>query len=270
LPDTFSSQRAAGFDAVVEMPVDTAWGDAAAMYRAMYHGRPLVNAISGYLPSHYLPLVTASTEHDDGALEALAETGRLLFVVDRRTDTDNYWRMTLASHPESTSLGEEGPRAFFALKAQLRVAVCREHNVPVASAFGAKGPVENAWMFLDGRPDTVWGSRDTQKAGDFMTLDLGRVQRPCGLSITVGQQAFQFPRTLNVATSPDNKTWTESFNGSTSASVIRGAISRPLAPFFEVPLPDVPARYIRLRLDKSHPTFNWVMADVAVRASQGQ
>ena len=57
---------------------------------------------------------------------------------------------------------------------------------------------------------------------------------------------------------------------STTAAVIRGAISRPAVPFFEVPLPDRPARYVRMRLDKSHPTFNWVMTDVAVRALQGQ
>ena len=43
--------------------------DDAAMYRAMSHGRPVVNGTSGFEPTHYFTLRTALAEHDPAAFD---------------------------------------------------------------------------------------------------------------------------------------------------------------------------------------------------------
>jgi hypothetical protein len=54
---------------VLELPLGT-FEDAAAMYRATLHQRPLANGLSGYFPPHYERLRTAL---DEGRVEVLAD-----------------------------------------------------------------------------------------------------------------------------------------------------------------------------------------------------
>jgi len=270
LPDTFASAKADGFDAVLELPIDNGFADAAAMYHAMFHRRPVVNAISGYFPPHYLPLAFALDEGDYSALDGIASSGRLLLVVDRRTDPDGHWRSVLESYPGATHLRDDGPRAFFALHPPPSPSTCRSSMVPIAGASDGDGPVGAGWMLLDGNPLTIWGSPDKQRAGAFVVLDLGRVVRPCAVSIMLGREPYQFPRALSIATSLDGSTWTTGFNGPLSSFVIRAAIATPRDPVIELPLLNEPARYVRLRLEASHPSANWVMADVGVRVLENQ
>src|SRR6185436_19784253 len=43
-------------DLVVELPTWSPMDDAGAMYRGMFHGRPVVNGYSGFVPPHYVRL----------------------------------------------------------------------------------------------------------------------------------------------------------------------------------------------------------------------
>ena len=44
---------------VIEVPPDDARVSVGAMYRAMFHGRPIVNGYTGYVPPHYTILSSA-------------------------------------------------------------------------------------------------------------------------------------------------------------------------------------------------------------------
>jgi hypothetical protein len=68
--------------AVVELPLGI-FEDAAAMYRSMYHGHPLVNGLSGYQPPLYSRLRLALVEGRFEALEALAHPDGLVILVNR-------------------------------------------------------------------------------------------------------------------------------------------------------------------------------------------
>ena len=68
---------------VLELPLGDASLDAAALYRAMSHRRPVINGTSGYVPPHYLPFVDAIRTGDMSAVDELARYGPVEIIVDR-------------------------------------------------------------------------------------------------------------------------------------------------------------------------------------------
>src|SRR5207342_78152 len=97
LPGTWLPARAEGFTAVLELPMGDVFDDDAAMYRAMSHGRPVVNGASGFEPTHYFTLRTALAEHDGGIFDGFPPGQRLLIVVDKQKDPDRGWQRFLDS-----------------------------------------------------------------------------------------------------------------------------------------------------------------------------
>ena len=70
---------------IVELPLGDTYGDVAAMYRQMTHGRPLVNGYSGYFPPHYAALRFGLALRDHDVLTQLAAHGVTDVIVDRET-----------------------------------------------------------------------------------------------------------------------------------------------------------------------------------------
>ena len=70
---------------VLELPLDPFETNQASMYRAMYHGRPLINGASGYFPSSFGYLMSAMRIGDMDALTPLAERTSFDVVVHRQS-----------------------------------------------------------------------------------------------------------------------------------------------------------------------------------------
>ena len=70
---------------VLELPLDPYETNQAAMYRAMYHGRPLINGASGYFPSSSGYLTSAMRARDTGALVPYAERSAFDVVVHKHS-----------------------------------------------------------------------------------------------------------------------------------------------------------------------------------------
>jgi hypothetical protein len=98
-----------------------------------------------------------------------------------------------------------------------------------------------------------------------LTLDLGRVTRPCSLVVSMGADADYYPRTLSVATSRDNDAWETGFTGTMGGPAFLAALENPLDARFSVPLPGTAARFIRLSIEQSQPRDPWAVADVVVQ-----
>jgi hypothetical protein len=123
-------------------------------------------------------------------------------------------------------------------------------------------------MLTDTDPMTRWLTRDGQAAGEMLELDLGRVERPCDIRLSLGLIAHVYPRALNVAASVDRVRWEEIFSGRTAAATIRGAVAQPRDIWVDVvPTRLAPARYLRLRLEESQPHMPWVVAAVVVKGT---
>ena len=268
LPEPLATERAAGFDAIVELPLGDLGADMTAMYRATFHDQTIVNGASGYLPAAYVTMASAASEGDPTVVGALAEFGRLLVAVDDRADADHFWRTALRENTDATAFAQEKDWSFFALPLKPSPRLCEAPPVPLAGIADDRGPID-ARPLVDRDPRTFWWG-PVQQPGERLTIDLGKPVEACGLVISLGKFALAFPRRLAVSISEDGSEWTTSFDGSTAALAVHGALARPtdarlelaLVPERSIEAP--PTRFIRLQLERSQPLVPWLMSDISV------
>ena len=83
---------------VLELPLGALAGDVAAMYRAIYHGRPVANGYSGYAAPHYQALAHGLETLDHDILTVLSRLGVRDLLVNRNSDIDGAYADYLAAH----------------------------------------------------------------------------------------------------------------------------------------------------------------------------
>jgi hypothetical protein len=144
---------------------------------------------------------------------------------------------------------------------------CASNPVVVTAAFDEQGQIDAATL-TDQNPATRWIASHPQRVGDVLILDLGGVERPCGLVVSMGSEAELYPRTLSVATSFDSVTWETSFAGKMGGSAFRAALKNPRDARISVPLRGKAARFVTLRLEQSQPLYPWAVADIVVEGQR--
>jgi hypothetical protein len=142
-------------------------------------------------------------------------------------------------------------------------AACPEAELKIVSAVDAHGPIDVS-VLTDHDPQTSWMTKEPQHAGDTLTLDMGRPSRLCAVRMSLYTSWHVYPRLLTVATSGDGNNWTPGFSGSTAGLAIRGAIAQPRDVWIDVPVRSEAARFIRLRLEKSHKSVPWFIPEMRV------
>ena len=237
--------RAAGFAAVLELPLGDVFDEDAAVYRATIHGRPVVNGNSAFIPPHYVMLKTALDERDPAALDGLPPGAPVLIVVDRRKDVDRAWEHFVDAMPRVRPVASDERWSFYSAAPPADVPLCAGKPAPIASARDDSGPVDLAAL-SDRNPSTYWITPHAQREGDALVLDLGVAFKPCALTLSVGGFRNGYPRALAVDTSNTGIDWT----------TVATAVARCWG---------CAGRFVRLRLDESHPTVGWAVTDVAVR-----
>ena len=103
-----------------------------------------------------------------------------------------------------------------------------------------------------------------QRAGAALSLDLGGVSPVCGVRMLLGTSTEGYPRVLSLASSADGATWSPLFEGRTAALTLRASLRNPREVWLDIPASSPAARFIRLRLEASHSTMPWVVADIQV------
>ena len=251
--------------ALMELPLGDVWRDTAALYRVTRHRMRGVNGYNGYEPPSYQVLRRALADRDHTVLDALAGFGPLLIAADNRVDRDQPWASFLSRHPDVRHVSEEGNRTLFRLPLkEWRPRVrCASNPLAISAAFDAEGQVETA-MLTDEDATTRWITPHPQRVGDELILDLGAIQRVCGLIISMGSAAVFYPGTLSVATSLDNVAWETGFDRKTGGYAFRAALRDPARPGLFVPLFGKAARFIRLQIGRSQPEYPWAVADIVV------
>jgi hypothetical protein len=268
MPDAWAASRADGFNAVLELPLGELPGDMAAMYRVMSHRHPVMNGSSGFEPTHYFTLRTALAEHDAAIFDGFPPRQRLLIVVDKQNDPERGWQRFLASAPHVTSIADDDRWAFYALETPPQAPVCDGRTVPIA-AMSTNDPPVDLGRLTDRNPKTWWSGSHFQRPGDELVLDLGTEVRPCAVVLSVGEFRISYPRQLAVETSPTGHEWTRVALTRTAGLTMRGALADPKTVSIIVPLAASAGRFVRLRLDESHPTVPWLVTDVAIRVAAG-
>lgn len=254
--------------AVMELPLGETRGDTAAMYRVALHNRPTVNGYHSYAPLSYEVLKLALADRDHTVLDALVSFGPLLIAADNDIEPKGAWASFLSDHPGITRMGDDNNWTLFQLPLRRPSRDhCAKHPVATAAVFDEQGEVA-AVTLTDRRPATRWITSHPQRVGDVLTLDLGLVERLCGLVMSMGTEAGFYPRTLRVATSLDSVTWETRFLSKMGGSAFLAALENPRDAQMFVPLRGKAARFITLRIEQSQPLYPWAVADIVVLAQR--
>jgi hypothetical protein len=269
LPDRWPASRAAGFAAVLELPLGDGFDDIAAMYRATGHQHRVLNGSSGFEPTHYFTLRMALEERDPSTFDGFPPGAPILVVVDRLQDAAHEWERFLNARPRISVLGADERWEFFAAgPTPPAAAVCSGEPVPIASAT-ASDSVASLSVLTDRNPLTWWATVHAQQVGDTLTLDLGRNVRPCAVTLSVGEFRASYPRKLVVETSENGDDWHTVATERTAGLTMRGAFNDPKTVPIVIGLATSTARFVRLRIDESHPSIPWMVTDVEIRAAPG-
>jgi hypothetical protein len=239
LPPRFASLESTGQGPVVELPVGGAAGDIAALYRSMYHRRPLVNGYSGFVPTHYTMLGVALDAGDTTALDAMASGGPVTAV----TSSDGRPAMILAaSHADPAVTG---------------------YALPIRAVASGGRAIDHRPL-TDGDRLSHWDSGSPQHGNETITIDLGSIRRVDGVTLAIGPYLGDFPRALAIETSEDVRSWPTRWSGRGAAPAIAGALRDPRTVPIALGFASVPARWIRLRQLSVDPMFHWSIAELIV------
>ena len=93
--------------------------------------------------------------------------------------------------------------------------------------------------------------------------------RPCAAVLSVGEFRASYPRKLVVETSENGDDWHTVATERTAGLTMRGAFNDPKTVPILIGLAPSTARFVRLRIDESHPSIPWMVTDVAIRVEPG-
>ena len=218
---------------VVELPVDEGSVSTAAMYRAMSHGRPLINGYSGHTPPHYAILSLALKRLDPTALLAVAGGRPLVIAINERYDENGALRRLVGGLPGVERDGGSSAGSIFVIPARAQVRVPPD-GMPL--------------------PATL-----TTLPREHAVLDLGSPRTIRTIGFALRWHYPELGERLAIETSLDAATWTTVWEDWTGGPAIAGALQDPLENPVRITLPDPTARYIRI-----HPAPAWLSRELTV------
>jgi hypothetical protein len=219
--------------AILELPPDDRLLNLYAMYRALSHEHPLVNGYSGYIPPHYRVLGLSIRRDDPTAVIELARGRPLLAVVSEQFDPGGDMQTLVESIPGVARLGSGNAGRLFLIPPQPRERI---------ASTGSN---------LTG----TWQSHPRAHA----VLDLGTTQLVRTIEIPLRRRYLELGGRIAVEKSLDGKNWEMVTEQWTGGRVMAAVLENPRLVPVRVPLPDVPARYLRL-----HPIEPWMLDEVRV------
>jgi hypothetical protein len=216
--------------AVLELPAGDPAVDVSAMYRAIAHGRPLVNGYSGHTPRHYDLLATYLLRGDPSILAHYARGRALAVVVHREHDPDGEFR-ALVSQAGGVLTEESGVGPVFVVPPQPR------GQIPGLGAALSVTPVPTE----DG----------------YAAVDLGAEHIVRAVTINLRWRYAEIGPRMTIDASLDGAAWATVWDGWAGDAALTGALQdQRLAPM-TIYLPDVEARYLRVS-----PAPPWVAREL--------
>jgi hypothetical protein len=218
---------------VIEIPVDDPRVSVAAMYRAMYHGRPLINGYTGYLPPHYAILSLGLWRGDTSVLSFFARDKPLVIVVNADADADGGFRKMIADIPGIEPRGITGAGTVFLLPQQPRPPSTPEGSLLPASVSDA-------------------GNRR-------VVADLGAVRAITGIEFALRGYYKDLDGRVLVEVSEDGQQWHEAWLGWTGEHALEAALRDPQRTRVRIPIAPSLGRFLRL-----YPADPWLVPELGV------
>jgi hypothetical protein len=136
--------------AVLELPLDEE-RDAAAMFRQIGHGVPVLNGYSGYHPPSYHAVRLGAGRLDSGLFAAVAAHGPILVVVDGAAASAPLFDELLRAQPGTEPLPPQGERLLYLLPRRTppapprlgpRIELALERSSPQRAVFELRPPAD--------------------------------------------------------------------------------------------------------------------------------
>ena len=108
------------------------------------------------------------------------------------------------------------------------------------------------------------GLAAAQRGVEEVTVDLQTTRFVDGLTMTINEHPWDFPKSLVIETSRDGRQWTPGWEGSTAAVAFAAALRAPRDVPLAFALPHVPARFLRMRQLGNDPAYSWSIFELAV------
>jgi hypothetical protein len=207
--------------AVLELPADDDQVNTAAMFRSIAHRHPLVNGYSGHVPPHYRILTAGLRRGDPTILTTLAARRPLLVSVSAGLDRDGHFQRVVESVPGVESLGVTSAGRLFAIPPQ---------PLPPTPPGGEPLPY-------------TWG----EASDEIALLDLGAVRVVRLVEFPLRWHYAVLHGRMEIRASEDGEAWATVWLDWTGGLALRGALENQLEVPLRFTLPDVRARYLRVR-----------------------
>jgi hypothetical protein len=204
---------------VIELPPDDPILNVAAMYRAITHGRPLVNGFSGHTPRHYDLLATYLQRADPSILTHYARGTPLAVIVNRTQDSDGEWRRFVEGAGGHVTQ-ETGVGPVYVLPPHPR-----ERRPPLGAAVATAG---------------------VQADDGFVTVDLAASHLVRAVTVNLRWRYAEIGPRMLVETSMDGASWQPAWEGFIGEAALTGALLDQQVVPMTIYLPDVRARYLRV------------------------
>jgi hypothetical protein len=265
--------------ALVELPMplrdSEEHQDAAPVYFASFHRKPVVNGYSGYAPPGYRIVREAMDAFPSAAtLRLLADIGVTHALVDTEGSRPEKGREIVsglkANFPDAALLAEAEGRFLY----RLPPAAGPRPISPSGPALGNRAKWKAAanknpqWTgrALDGDPATGWTTGYPQERGDFFELDCGEELALSSVELVLNTNPLDYPRNFKVEASIDRTAW-----------ILLAAVSDGFPPLdremiedfskYAVPVIFDPtrARFLRFTLTAGHEARHWSINEIILR-----
>ncbi|HXT69001.1 MAG TPA: discoidin domain-containing protein [Vicinamibacterales bacterium] len=261
-PKAWDLSATDGAGALLVLPILNELNEAASMYRAMSHGRPLVNGYSGHIPPWYLPLREALNDSDPMILETLARAGVSQVAVVNRNDRERAWRTFVLTHATFVRESADATFTLFNLNPP-GPSLPEGQSIPIVAVHAAIHP-EIVSTLTDGRPDTWWSTLAPQTGGEELIIDLGTLHQVQAVDLLIGRSGFEFPRSLEVDMSGDGAVWTRAWTGPTAGLAVGGLMRGAALGSINISFAPASARFVKLHQAARHRSAWWTVAELRV------
>jgi hypothetical protein len=254
--------EAAGDEPLLEVP-GCGYEDAAVLYRALFHRRPLVNGFSGHVPPHYVVLCLGLARRDESVLAPLLARGALAVRIDHGRDADRTWRRWMEAFPGARTMGTSDTETLYLLprSSPSSAPSSTEARLPIA-AVRVNVDEPGVVSLTDGDRRSRWTTDERQRGGEKIVVDVGAVRRLDRLVLSLGPFIREFPRALQVDVSADGRSWEGAWSGPVAGLALSAALADPRNIPLSVPLGGAEGRFVRLRQTASDPLYPWSVAEL--------